>query len=206
MWIRLTGTLQHLQGKHLHKLLTLSQLDQLQDGWKEKGAATDLGHDILFRRDPSSWGKGSGAAWGVWCSSQHCKYQQGWCSSSSCPFCQPALLAAAGIACWLPQLPAPKDSQHSTHRHWAWKQSCQTHTSQDSAGWLQKPHSSDDCSPLSSKASHQEKKPAVKWAPEQPSLACQSQPRWSQPAAQALFTAPLSPLSSSSCLERAHAH
>lgn len=35
------------------------------------------------------------------------------------------------------------------------------------------------------------------------SLACQSQPRWSQPAANALFTSSLSPRNRSSCLERA---
>lgn len=59
VWISLTGTLLHLQGKHLHQLPSLSQSDQLQEGWEERGVATDLGHNTLLRRDPSSWGKGS---------------------------------------------------------------------------------------------------------------------------------------------------
>lgn len=66
---------------------------------------------------PAAGGKALSSLGCLWCSSQHCKYQQGWCSSSSCPFCQPALLTATGNACWLPQLPAPKASQHSSHRH-----------------------------------------------------------------------------------------
>lgn len=43
----------------------------------------------------------------------------------------------------------------------------------------------------------------MKWAPEQLSLACQSQPSWSRPAARALFTAPLSPPHKCSC-QREH--
>lgn len=111
-WISLTGTLLHLQGRHLHQLPSLSHPDQLQEGLLQTLVTTPCSGEI-----PAAGGKALSSLGCLWCSSQHCKYQRGWCSSSSCPFCQPALLAAAGNACWLPQLPAAEDSQHSTHRH-----------------------------------------------------------------------------------------
>lgn len=107
MWITLH--LLHLQGKHLHQLPSLSQPDKFQEGWKEKeGLLQTLVTTPCSGEIPAVGGKALSSLGCLWCNSQHCKYQQGWSSSSSSPLCQPALVAAAGHACWLPQLLLPR--------------------------------------------------------------------------------------------------